>query len=421
MKMIKQFNSLLGGRWKLQILNALMFESKHFGELRRALNGISAKVLTDTLRDMECNGLIMREVYFESTVRVKYNLTEKGYSLLPIIITIWNRMNDLDNYTIRPVEQTEQELKEISAGGRFTKDEQGIYGADFELRLKEAKELIDQADYLILGLGTAFNTAFLLDEHDPGIVRKMFSPLFGRKDGVKARTVDELMNLYAYISPQNEVDYWKFWGEIIWQYCFSPELHAGCRYIKKLIQSKRYFILSSNPDTKLVQAGLEKERFWYQLGNYGWLQCSMSCSSDVWNAENYILPLFHSFDAGQTDIEKYIPCCPYCGEYLVPSRYRNTRNLMASRENMSDGTNYYEFKKGIKDKDRVVFLEIGCGLQMPYVIRYRFESYVAANENSTLIRLNPKWHNYRYKNALQRTVEFTEEIPEVMEMLSCGK
>ena len=72
---------LISDRWRALILRDLLTGTKRFGELRRSLSGISQKVLTSNLRDMEANGLLTRKVYAEVPPHVEYTLTELGYSL----------------------------------------------------------------------------------------------------------------------------------------------------------------------------------------------------------------------------------------------------------------------------------------------------------------------------------------------------
>ena len=73
--------SLIGGKWKLLIIRNL----RERPELRRDLEGISQKVLTDSLRQMEDDGLVFRHDYGENPPRVEYGLTELGRQMMPVI------------------------------------------------------------------------------------------------------------------------------------------------------------------------------------------------------------------------------------------------------------------------------------------------------------------------------------------------
>ncbi len=77
--------SALGSKWKPIIVLVIKDRKLRFGELAVRINVISRKVLTDQLREMQTDGLIIREEFKELPPRVEYSLTEKGLALLPIL------------------------------------------------------------------------------------------------------------------------------------------------------------------------------------------------------------------------------------------------------------------------------------------------------------------------------------------------
>lgn len=82
---------LIGSKWKILIIRNLMGRPWCFSELKKDLDGISQKVLTDSLRSMEEDGIVTRTVYPEVPPRVEYALSELGESMRPIIkaMEIW--------------------------------------------------------------------------------------------------------------------------------------------------------------------------------------------------------------------------------------------------------------------------------------------------------------------------------------------
>lgn len=76
---------LIGDKWKVLILRELISGTKRFGELKKNIGSISQKVLTQQLRSMEEDGLVIRKVYAEVPPKVEYSLTDDGYSLKPIL------------------------------------------------------------------------------------------------------------------------------------------------------------------------------------------------------------------------------------------------------------------------------------------------------------------------------------------------
>ncbi|MCI8888602.1 MAG: helix-turn-helix transcriptional regulator [Hungatella sp.] len=76
---------LIGSKWKLLIIRNLQVRPWRFNELKKELDGISQKVLTDSLRSLEADGIVIRTVYPEVPPRVEYSLSELGESLRPIL------------------------------------------------------------------------------------------------------------------------------------------------------------------------------------------------------------------------------------------------------------------------------------------------------------------------------------------------
>lgn len=87
----EQASSLLGKRWMGLILDTLMQGPQRFCEMTAAVEGLSDRVLSDRLRELELEGIVERAVYPQIPVRVEYRLTEKGRALQPVIeaIHVW--------------------------------------------------------------------------------------------------------------------------------------------------------------------------------------------------------------------------------------------------------------------------------------------------------------------------------------------
>ena len=77
--------SVINGTWKVPILFHLAKQTRRFSELRRDIQGVSQKVLTQQLREMERDGIVHRKVYAQVPPKVEYSLTVTGRSLLPVV------------------------------------------------------------------------------------------------------------------------------------------------------------------------------------------------------------------------------------------------------------------------------------------------------------------------------------------------
>ena len=80
----------IGDKWSVMVVGHLTRKTRRFNELRHAIGGISQRMLTRTLRNLERDGLVIRTVYPEIPPRVEYQLTELGRTLTDPLDTLWN-------------------------------------------------------------------------------------------------------------------------------------------------------------------------------------------------------------------------------------------------------------------------------------------------------------------------------------------
>ncbi len=87
----------IGGRWKINILWKLHHGVNRFGMLKNTIQGISEKMLTTQLRELESDGFITRKVFAEVPLRVEYTLTSLGETLIPILLKLydWGTENNM--------------------------------------------------------------------------------------------------------------------------------------------------------------------------------------------------------------------------------------------------------------------------------------------------------------------------------------
>lgn len=91
--------SLIGGKWKMVIMYWLAeYKVMRYNEIKRCISAISFKTLSLQLKDLEADGIIIRKEYPQIPPKVEYSLSERGYSLIPILDTMceWGQKNRLD-------------------------------------------------------------------------------------------------------------------------------------------------------------------------------------------------------------------------------------------------------------------------------------------------------------------------------------
>jgi len=86
---------VIGGKWKLRIIIALRSGNKRFNELQRTIAGISARVLSHELKELEMNGFVKRNIYTEAAIVVEYELTSYSDTLDPVLTSLseWGIMH----------------------------------------------------------------------------------------------------------------------------------------------------------------------------------------------------------------------------------------------------------------------------------------------------------------------------------------
>lgn len=95
---LEELLRLIGGKWKVIILWWVMDGPLRFSQLRRHLPGVTQKMLTQQLRELEADGMLMRTVYPEVPVRVEYAATERAQTLRPVLQSMqaWSQRHLLD-------------------------------------------------------------------------------------------------------------------------------------------------------------------------------------------------------------------------------------------------------------------------------------------------------------------------------------
>ena len=96
--------AILGTKWKPIIIYALRERKARFGQLYTIVGSISKKVLTTTLKELEKDGILLREEFKEVPPKVEYSLTEKGKALIPIMLqlTDWDKKHSITDRESNP-------------------------------------------------------------------------------------------------------------------------------------------------------------------------------------------------------------------------------------------------------------------------------------------------------------------------------
>lgn len=246
-----------------------------------------------------------------------------------------------------------------------------------EDKIKRLKEKINTADAVIIGAGAGLSTAAGFD-YGGERFRKYFSD-FEEKYGIHDMYSG---GFYPY---ESSLEYWAWWSRHILINRYDCPVGKVYEDLLSLIKDKDYFVLTTNVDHQFQRAGFDKKRLFYTQGDYGLFQCSAPCHQETFDNETVIREMVKR----QKDMKipaELLPVCPHCGAPL-------TVNLRCDNKFVEDdgwhkaAERYENFIRTI-DGQKILFLELGVGLNTPVIIKYPFWQMTAENPNATYACIN---------------------------------
>ncbi|MBQ9210115.1 MAG: Sir2 silent information regulator family NAD-dependent deacetylase [Clostridia bacterium] len=260
--------------------------------------------------------------------------------------------------------------------------------------IMKLKELLGQAEAVIIGAGAGLSTAagFVYDGERFDRYFSDFSREYGFHDMYSG-------GFYPY---RTQEEFWAYWSRNIWVNRYMDAPKSTYSDLFALVKDKDYFVLTTNVDHCFQKAGFDKKRLFYTQGDYGLFQCTKPCCRKTWENESQVRKMIlaqgfvigdHNelrLPEGQEPLmsvpSELLPKCPNCGRPL-------TFNLRSDEKFVEDegwrrAAEAYEAWVTSHQGKRVVFLEIGVGYNTPGIIKYNFWQQVYQNEKATYACLN---------------------------------
>jgi len=264
----------------------------------------------------------------------------------------------------------------------------------YEEQVRKLKEKIQNAEAIVLGAGAGLSTAAGLSYSGERFQKYFF-------DFAKKYPIQDIYSggFFPFESPE---EFWAWWSRHIYfnRYVDAPSDVYG--NLKKIVEGKDYFVLTTNVDHQFQRAGFEKERLFYTQGDYGLFQSSRPTVAKTYDNQEIVEKMLEAqgfvrdnegiFQLSEDKLLKMsiptelIPICPDDG---LPM----TMNLRTDESFVEDAgwkmaaKRYQDFLHSHKGK-HVLYWELGVGMNTPVIIKFPFWQYTEENPNAYYACLN---------------------------------
>lgn len=273
-------------------------------------------------------------------------------------------------------------------------------------KITNAKALIHQADRIVLGIGSGLSAAGGLCYTDSELAQKWYPEYYS----LGLRTIADIQSVYWWLTGNEPEKYWGFWAQHIWHIRYEAKATKPYRELLRLIGDKDYFICTTNVDNQVEKAGFKPECILAPQGDYGYFQCSVPCSHEVYQNKHMVLRMMENMVSAFEIRTEDIPVCPRCGEPLVPNL--RCDNHFVEKPHTRNLPQYERYLTDCKNKN-TVFLELGVGYNTPGIIRYPFEQFTRNFKQAHLIRINNTCAEVP-KNIEHKSISMQEDLSIVL-------
>ena len=264
----------------------------------------------------------------------------------------------------------------------------------YEEQVRKLKEKIQNAEAIVLGAGSGLSTAAGLTYSGERFQKYFF-------DFAKKYPIQDIYSggFFPFESPE---EFWAWWSRHIYfnRYVDAPSDVYG--NLKKIVEGKDYFVLTTNVDHQFQRAGFEKERLFYTQGDYGLFQSSRPTVAKTYDNQEIVEKMleaqgFVRDNAGIFQLPEdktlkmlipteLIPICPDDGLPMAMN-LRADENFVEDAGWKMAAKRYQDFLHSHKRK-HVLYWELGVGMNTPVIIKFPFWQYTEENPNAYYACLN---------------------------------
>ena len=291
--------------------------------------------------------------------------------------------------------------------------------APYEEQVRKLKEKMQNAEAIVLGAGSGLSTAAGFTYSGERFQKYFF-------DFAKKYPIQDIYSggFFPFESPE---EFWAWWSRHIYfnRYIDAPSDVYG--NLKKIVEGKDYFVLTTNVDHQFQRAGFAKERLFYTQGDYGLFQSSRPTVAKTYDNQDIVEKMleaqgFVQDEAGIFQLPEgktlkmsipteLIPICPDDGLPMAMN-LRVDENFVEDTGWKMAAKRYQDFLHSHKGK-HVLYWELGVGMNTPVIIKFPFWRYTEENPNAYYACLNLGEAGCSEK-IVDRSICLNEDIGQVL-------
>jgi NAD-dependent SIR2 family protein deacetylase len=273
-----------------------------------------------------------------------------------------------------------------------------VDSGELNSRIVRLRELLNDADAILIGAGAGFSSAAGLEYSGPRFTENF-------SDFIEKYGVQDMYSATFYDYPSEE-ERWAYWARHVLVNRYGLDGIKLHRTLYELVADKPHFVITTNVDAIFAKAGFEEERIFAVQGDYGLNQCSVGCHDTLYPNEDLVRKMVAETKNCKVPTT-LVPRCPVCGGPMDVHVHKDKYFVQGAEwEQACD--RYNEFVEQALRNGSLLLLEFGVGYNTPGIIRYPFERIAARYRNANLVRMN---RDYPETELLkERYLPFTEDI-----------
>ncbi len=276
--------------------------------------------------------------------------------------------------------------------------------------IEKIKELINNADYILVGAGAGLSASGGINYLDKELAKKWFP----QYEELNLNSIVEIQSAFWDLTEENVLAYWGYWSRHIYNIRYKTEATKPYLDLYKLLKDKKHFIITTNVDGQFEKAGFRKENIFAPQGDYALFQCLKPCSNELYNNKEMINTMIKNIENKFYIREEEVPICPKCGGFLVPNLRKD--NSFVQEPHFKTFNAFNSFIEKARGKN-FVLLELGVGYNTPVIIKYPFENITLEYpKNTTLVRIN-LGENIVPTDIKDKSICINQDIIKILELI----